>query len=62
MGVFELMIADSDLRELIHQNAPESALRDAAQAAGMVPMRVDGERLVALGLISEAELVRATRD
>ncbi len=62
MGVFELMLADGELRELIHQNAPESALRDAAQAAGMVPMRGDGERLVALGLISEAELVRATRD
>ncbi len=62
MGVFELMLTDVALRELIHRNAPESELRTAAQAAGMVSMRDDGQRLVALGLISEAELIRATRD
>ncbi len=62
MGVFELMLTDVDLRELIHRSAPESELRTAAQAAGMVSMRGDGQRLVSLGLISEAELIRATRD
>lgn len=62
MGVFELMLADDALRELIHQAAPESELRQSALANGMVPMRQDGERLVQQGLISAAELVRATRD
>jgi general secretion pathway protein E len=62
MGIFELMLATGELRELIHQNAPESALRESALTAGMVPMRTDGERLVTQGLISLAELIRATRD
>ena len=62
LGVFELMLADDALRELIHQAAPESELRQSALANGMVPMRQDGERLVQQGLISAAELVRATRD
>ncbi len=62
LGVFELMLADDTVRELIHRTAPESELRQAALAGGMVPMRQDGERLVQQGLISAAELVRATRD
>ena len=62
MGVFELMLADNRVRELIHSAAPESELRAAALAGGMVPMRQDGERLVQQGLISAAELIRATRD
>ncbi len=62
MGVFELMLADHRVRELIHGAAPESELRAAALAGGMVPMRQDGERLVQQGLISAAELIRATRD
>jgi general secretion pathway protein E len=62
MGIFELMVADDLVRTLIHQSASESDLRASAMAGGMVPMRQDGERLVAQGLISAAELVRATRD
>ena len=46
----------------IHQGAPESDIRAAALAGGMMPLRTDGERLVQQGLISAAELVRATRD
>lgn len=62
MGIFELMPASEHMRQLIHQGAPESGLRQAAQHEGMVSMRQDGERLVQQGLISAAELVRATRD
>jgi general secretion pathway protein E len=61
-GVFELMLADDATRQLIHQGAPESDIRAAALAGGMMPLRTDGERLVQQGLISAAELVRATRD
>ncbi|MDI9331619.1 MAG: ATPase, T2SS/T4P/T4SS family [Alphaproteobacteria bacterium] len=62
MGIFELMLASESVRELIHHSGAESDLRQAALAGGMVPMRQDGERLVQQGLISAAELVRATRD
>lgn len=61
-GVYELMVADDKLRELIHNRAPESALFDAAQAAGYRTMREDGERLVAEGITSLEELLRVTRD
>ena len=61
-GVFELMLADDATRQLIHQGAPESDIRAAALAGGMMPLRTDGERLVQQGLISAAELLRATRD
>ena len=62
MGIFELMLASESARELIHRAAPESDLREVALREGMVPMREDGERLVRQGLISAAELLRATRD
>jgi general secretion pathway protein E len=61
-GIFEFMLTDDPLRQLIHQRAPESEIRSAALAAGMVPLRTDGQRLVTQGLVSAAELVRATRD
>jgi general secretion pathway protein E len=61
-GIFELMLADDILRQLIHQSAAESDIRACAMAGGMVPMRQDGERLIQQGLISQAELIRATRD
>ena len=56
------MLANDPLRQLIHQSAAESDVRACALAGGMIPMRQDGERLVQQGLISEAELIRATRD
>ncbi len=62
MGIFELMAASERVREMIHQGTAEQELRQAALDEGMVPMRQDGERLVAQGLISAAELIRATRD
>ena len=61
-GIFELMLASPTLREGIHQGATEAQLRACACTDGMVLMRHDGQRLVDQGLISAAELMRATRD
>ena len=61
-GVFELLVADEHLRALIHRQAAEAELRDAALATGMVLMRDDGERLVQTGVTSREELLRVTRD
>ena len=61
-GIFELLLADDALRSLVHQRAPEAALRAAAQAQGMTLLRDDGARLLALGLTSPEELLRVTRD
>src|SRR5262249_34467067 len=61
-GVYELLVIDEEIRRLIHDRASEAALRDAAQRAGMTPLRRDGARWLATGRTSLAELVRVTRE
>ena len=61
-GVYELMVADDEVRELIHGRAAESALLAVARRTGLRSMREDGERLVAEGVTSLEEVLRVTRD
>ncbi len=61
-GVYELIVVDETLSRLIHERAPEHALRAAASAAGMTSLRRDGARWLADGTTSLAELVRVSRD
>ena len=61
-GVFELLVTNEAIRALIHRQASEADIRNAAVAQGMTLMREDGERLVATGITSREELVRVTRD
>ncbi len=61
-GIFELLVADQTLRDLIHQQAAESLLREHGLSHGMELMRNNGERLVAAGITSQEELLRVTRD
>ena len=53
---------DDALRRLIHDRAPEHALRAAAMAAGTTSLRRDGARWLADGTTSLAELVRVSRE
>jgi general secretion pathway protein E len=61
-GLYELLVADDRIRQLIHERAPESALWEAAREQGLRSMREDGERLVRDGITSQEEVLRATRD
>jgi general secretion pathway protein E len=61
-GIFELLTTNDDMRALIHNQASEAQLREAALQNGMALMRDDGERLVRLGISTREELVRVTRD
>ncbi|HET9821734.1 MAG TPA: type II secretion system ATPase GspE [Burkholderiaceae bacterium] len=61
-GVYELMTADDKVRALIHSRAAESQLFVAAEAAGLKPMREDGERLIQQGITSPEEVMRVTRE
>jgi general secretion pathway protein E len=61
-GIFELMVADDNIRAQIHNRASEADIRDAALKAGMTLMRDDGERLVRERVTSREELVRVTRE
>jgi general secretion pathway protein E len=60
-GVYELMVADDEIRGLIHAQAAESKLFEHAQLNGMKTMREDGDRLVAEGVTSLEEVLRVTR-
>jgi general secretion pathway protein E len=59
-GIYELAVVDSSLRRLIHDRAPEAALRSACAAQGMTTLARDGARWLADGTTSLAELVRVT--
>ncbi|TSE31490.1 GspE/PulE family protein [Tepidimonas charontis] len=61
-GIFELMTVDDALRALIHERAPEAALREHALRHGMVPLRAAGDALVAQGITTAEEVWRVTRD
>jgi len=61
-GVYELMVADDEIRSLIHAQAAESKLFEIAQLNGMKTMREDGDRLVAEGVTSLEEVLRVTRE
>ena len=61
-GIYELIIIDEALRRLVHDRAPEHALRGAAGAAGMTSLRRDGARWLADGTTSLAEIVRVSRE
>ena len=61
-GVYELMVADSAVRALVHNGAAESQLLAAAEAGGLRSMREDGARLVAQGVTAPEEVLRVTRE
>ncbi|GLS15780.1 MULTISPECIES: GspE/PulE family protein [Hydrogenophaga] len=61
-GVFELLVANDELRGLIHQGASDAVLRECGLRHGMQLMREDGQRLVATGVTSPEEVLRVTRD
>jgi general secretion pathway protein E len=61
-GVYELMVADDEIRGLIHAQASEAKLFEVAQLSGMKTMRDDGDRLVAEGVTSLEEVLRVTRE
>ena len=61
-GIFELLTTNDEMRALIHSQASEAKLREAALRNGMALMREDGDRLVRLGISTDEELIRVTRD
>ncbi|MCC6284909.1 MAG: type II/IV secretion system protein [Phycisphaerales bacterium] len=58
-GIFELLLIDHEIRELIAARTPALQLRSAARKAGMVTMRELGEALVTAGTTTMQELARA---
>jgi type IV pilus assembly protein PilB len=60
VGLFELMIMNDDLRDMIMRNASTDDLRDRAKSFGMVPLRDAGMDAVYAGMTTVDEIVRET--
>jgi general secretion pathway protein E len=59
--VYELLLTTEQIRAQIHNRASEAEIRATAQQDGMHTMREDGERLLADGTTTQAELLRVTK-
>jgi type IV pilus assembly protein PilB len=60
VGLFELMIMNNELRDLIMRNASTDDLRDAAERAGMVTLRKAGLKACFEGITTAEEVIRET--
>src|SRR3569833_4102080 len=62
VGVYELLLTTDEIRAQIHDRASEAEIRASGQRNGMRTMREDGERWLADGTTTQAELLRVTKD
>ena len=60
VGLFELMIMNDDLREMVVQGASTDELRDRAMEFGMVTLRTAGMQFAYEGLTTVDEVIRET--
>ncbi len=60
-GIFELLIVDERIRNLIHERSQAGAIRTAAMRGGMRTLRQDGVCKVRAGLSTPAEVLRVTQ-
>jgi len=60
VGLFEFMALNNDLREMIMNNVPTDALREAARKGGMVTLREIGIDAMFTGTTSADEVIRET--
>ncbi|WP_153555415.1 GspE/PulE family protein [Roseimaritima sediminicola] len=60
VGLFELMVMNDTIRELVMANASTDEIRDQSQKDGMVTLRDFGMRLAEDGITSLDEVVRET--
>ncbi len=61
-GIYELLIVNDDIRQLIMQNVDSATLKKEAMKHGMRTLRDDGARKVMLGETTIAEVLRVTQD
>jgi type IV pilus assembly protein PilB len=60
VGLFELMIMNDELRELIMQQSSDDVLRECAKEFGMVTLRDSGMGFVYDGTTTAEEVIRET--
>ena len=61
-GIYELLIMDERLRELVVKRDSLSTIRDAARNAGMKTLREDGIKKIIEGVTTVEEVLRETKE
>jgi general secretion pathway protein E len=61
-GIYELLVVDDEIRQLIMDNVDSNSIKKRAIAKGMLTLRDDGGRKVMRGDTSIAEILRVTQD
>ena len=62
IGIYELMVIDEKVRNLITAKAPTGEIKKAAQAQGMITLKEDGIRKAMKGLTTVEEVLRVTQE
>jgi type II secretory ATPase GspE/PulE/Tfp pilus assembly ATPase PilB-like protein len=60
LGIFEMLTVDGAIQESIRAGLDANGIRRTALSRGFRDLRTDGERLVAMGVTTRAELERVT--
>ena len=60
-GIFEMLVMNDQLRELIFKGVPSGELREAARKFGMRTLREDGTKKVLAGITTIDEVMRITQ-
>jgi len=59
-GLFELLVVNEHIRELVNRGCSTEQLRDAALQSGMAPLRVAGLDKIHKGITTAGEVIRET--
>ena len=60
-GIYELMIVDEEIREMIHLRQTAGTIKQKAIEKGLQTLRMDGARKVIAGVTTIAEVLRVTQ-
>lgn len=60
-GIYELMMVDEEIREMIHVRQTAGAIKEKAIEKGLQTLRMDGARKVVEGITTIAEVLRVTQ-
>ena len=62
VGIFELIVVDDDLRNLIMQDVDSNKIREVARRNGMKTLLEDGTEKIKAGITTLSELLRVTQE
>jgi len=62
MGIFEIFVADDEIRQMINRNATTIQLRQRSRELGMRTLREDGIRKVLAGMTTAEEVISSTME